>query len=30
MGLFGDGEAELKADLIAYQTAIAGWPQMGA
>ncbi len=26
-GLLGDGEAALKADLIAYQAGIAGWPQ---
>lgn len=26
-GLLGDGEAALKADLIAYQGGIAGWPQ---
>lgn len=29
IGLLGDGEATLKADLIAYQEAIAGWPQVG-
>lgn len=27
IGLLGDGEAALKADLIAYQAGIAGWPQ---
>jgi len=26
IGLLGDGEAALKVDLIAYQTAIDGWP----
>ncbi|WP_247320966.1 AAA family ATPase [Bradyrhizobium sp. 141] len=29
IGLVGDDEAELKADLIAYQAGIAGWPQAG-
>jgi ABC-type lipoprotein export system ATPase subunit len=28
IGLLGDGEAALKADLIAYQAGIAGWPQI--
>ncbi|WP_225143656.1 MULTISPECIES: AAA family ATPase [unclassified Bradyrhizobium] len=27
IGLLGDDEAKLKANLIAYQTGIAGWPQ---
>lgn len=27
IGLLGDDEAALKANLIAYQTSIAGWPQ---
>ena len=27
IGLLGDGEAALKADLIAYQAGIAGWPR---
>jgi hypothetical protein len=27
IGHLGDGEAALKADLIAYQTGAAGWPQ---
>lgn len=27
IGLLGDGEAQLKADLIAYQAGITGWPQ---
>jgi recombinational DNA repair ATPase RecF len=27
IGLLGNGEAALKADLIAYQAGIAGWPQ---
>jgi hypothetical protein len=27
IGLLGDGEAALKADLVAYQAGIAGWPQ---
>lgn len=29
IGLLGEDEAELKADLIAYQAGIAGWPQAG-
>lgn len=29
IGLVGDDESELKADLIAYQAGIAGWPQAG-
>lgn len=27
IGLLGDDDAELKADLIAYQAGITGWPQ---
>ncbi len=30
IGLLGDGEAALKADLLAYQTGIAGWPHSAA
>lgn len=29
IGLLGEDEAELQADLIAYQAGIAGWPQAG-
>jgi hypothetical protein len=28
IGLLSDGEAALKADLVAYQAGIAGWPQI--
>lgn len=30
IGLLGDGDATLKADLISYQTGVGGWPQTAA